>query len=415
MLKSKISRSLIVAVFVIFTLFLIYLNIGVIKNGFGVTNSVTSNLIKVGYVIVLILLVLIYMYIKEKLYRMKVQRSSSLIYRYIYITIVNLIASYISMRNILDNASIKFIVFSLIINYFICIFVKKIIFNISKSDMLSVLAMFGAATLPNVILDKTYFINSKLLMLVFFAALFVLQVLIDELKQRGLRTKKYVILSVLLGVLIGFSVLFGINFYVYIILMLFSIFITFNLDNTHINFPKKMMSKLTQEKREDLYKIERININKLYVSIVIIAFFAILVYFGLVNGIKYINSFYNMQIFDSIINLNSNLKIIISNINISSITNFSNMFLSTSTTYYMILFVYIVLIELLSFFLRRRYDTKSTIIKLIFILIFLTLAFTTKAVFIYQPLFAILLVIIVIINTSNLYLNRDERVKMLVA
>ena len=281
--------------------------------------------------------------------------------------------------------------------------------------MLSVLAMFGAATLPNVILDKTYFINSKLLMLVFFAALFVLQVLIDELKQRGLRTKKYVILSVLLGVLIGFSVLFGINFYVYIILMLFSIFITFNLDNTHINFPKKMMSKLTQEKREDLYKIERININKLYVSIVIIAFFAILVYFGLVNGIKYINSFYNMQIFDSIINLNSNLKIIISNINISSITNFSNMFLSTSTTYYMILFVYIVLIELLSFFLRRRYDTKSTIIKLIFILIFLTVAFTTKAVFIYQPLFAILLVIIAIINTSNLYLNRDERVKMLVA
>ena len=415
MLKSKISRSLIVAVFVIFTLFLIYLNIGVIKNGFGVTNSVTSNLIKVGYVIVLILLVLIYMYIKEKLYRMKVQRSSSLIYRYIYITIVNLIASYISMRNILDNASIKFIVFSLIINYFICIFVKKIIFNISKSDMLSVLAMFGAATLPNVILDKTYFINSKLLMLVFFAALFVLQVLIDELKQRGLRTKKYVILSVLLGILIGFSVLFGINFYVYIILMLFSIFITFNLDNTHINFPKKMMSKLTQEKREDLYKIERININKLYVSIVIIAFFAILVYFGLVNGIKYINSFYNMQIFDSIINLNSNLKIIISNINISSITNFSNMFLSTSTTYYMILFVYIVLIELLSFSLRRRYDTKSTIIKLIFILIFLTVAFTTKAVFIYQPLFAILLVIIVIINTSNLYLNRDERVKMLVA
>ncbi len=415
MLKSKISRSLIVAVFVIFTLFLIYLNIGVIKNGFGVTNSVTSNLIKVGYVIVLILLVLIYMYIKEKLYRMKVQRSSSLIYRYIYITIVNLIASYISMRNILDNASIKFIVFSLIINYFICIFVKKIIFNISKSDMLSVLAMFGATTLPNVILDKTYFINSKLLMLVFFAALFVLQVLIDELKQRGLRTKKYVILSVLLGVLIGFSVLFGINFYVYIILMLFSIFITFNLDNTHINFPKKMMSKLTQEKREDLYKIERININKLYVSIVIIAFFAILVYFGLVNGIKYINSFYNMQIFDSIINLNSNLKIIISNINISSITNFSNMFLSTSTTYYMILFVYIVLIELLSFFLRRRYDTKSTIIKLIFILIFLTVAFTTKAVFIYQPLFAILLVIIAIINTSNLYLNRDERVKMLVA
>ena len=223
------------------------------------------------------------------------------------------------------------------------------------------------------------------------------------------------ILSVLLGVLIGFSVLFGINFYVYIILMLFSIFITFNLDNTHINFPKKMMSKLTQEKREDLYKIERININKLYVSIVIIAFFAILVYFGLVNGIKYINSFYNMQIFDSIINLNSNLKIIISNINISSITNFSNMFLSTSTTYYMILFVYIVLIELLSFFLRRRYDTKSTIIKLIFILIFLTVAFTTKAVFIYQPLFAILLVIIAIINTSNLYLNRDERVKMLVA
>ena len=47
-----------------------------------------------------------------------------------------------------------------VLTYLIGIIVQRIIFNVSKSDVLSVLGMFVIFTLPNVIDDKTINLNS---------------------------------------------------------------------------------------------------------------------------------------------------------------------------------------------------------------------------------------------------------------
>ena len=86
-----------------------------------------------------------------------------------------------------------------------------------------------------------------------------------------------------------------------------------------------------------------------------------------------------------------------------------------SKTYYMVIFVYIILIELLAFMLKRRYDTKSTVMKLMLVCIFVVSSIFKLNILYIQPLITTICILIAIVNTSNIYLNREERVKMLVA
>ena len=86
-----------------------------------------------------------------------------------------------------------------------------------------------------------------------------------------------------------------------------------------------------------------------------------------------------------------------------------------SKNYYMFLIVYILFMEGLAFVLKRKYDTKSTIMKFIFLMIFSTMVVFKVNINFYQPILTVLLIMIAIVNTSNIYLNREERIKLLVA
>ncbi|MEG1705589.1 MAG: hypothetical protein RR290_03325, partial [Clostridia bacterium] len=92
--------------------------------------------------------------------------------------------------------------------------------------------------------------------------------------------------------------------------------------------------------------------------------------------------------------------------------NFKNL-VNTSKGYFLTLSIYILFIEILTVILRRRYDTKSTIIKMLFILLVTFYSLFGLNVYIYSHIISMLLILISIINTSNLYLNRDERIKLL--
>ena len=71
--------------------------------------------------------------------------------------------------------------------------------------------------------------------------------------------------------------------------------------------------------------------------------------------------------------------------------------------------------EVLSVILHRKYDTKSTVIKLMFILLIgLATMFKLNIVY-FQPVLTMLLNIICIVNTTNIYYNREERIKMIEA
>ena len=71
--------------------------------------------------------------------------------------------------------------------------------------------------------------------------------------------------------------------------------------------------------------------------------------------------------------------------------------------------------EILAIALKRRYDTKSTMMKALFLFILNSIYLFNLNVAFYEPLLTVLIVLIAIVNTSNIYLNREERVKMLVA
>ena len=98
---SKISRSLVVAVFVALILFLEISDFTYINNIGNSVNS-ASNLMKIGYVFVVIILVSLYTYVKEKISRQKLQKPISIVYRYIYITLVMLATTFFKIYKVMD-------------------------------------------------------------------------------------------------------------------------------------------------------------------------------------------------------------------------------------------------------------------------------------------------------------------------
>lgn len=401
---SKISRSIVVALFVVMIIFFSFIDIRVMNGNMEVTSNVTSNIAKLGYTIILISLVLIYMYIKEKLYRVKVKRKISLIYRYIYITIVIVAISVVLIYDKLNDFSKISLLIYIIISLFTSLVVKRIIFNVSKSDMLSVFGMFSHAMLLNVIDDKSILFNSAFLEFTILLAIYIMQKLIDELKQRGIKNKKYIRLAAILGIVISLTSIFRVDMKMWAVVAIILIFITSNLDSTHFTVP----NNVSQKRKEGILKIERINISKLIISIIIasiiVSLFTILFKFAS-------NRIYNIQIFEYVKNIDFNNY----NLSFDGIKDYTKNFVSLSKTYYMILFIYILFMEVLAIVLKRRYDTKSTIIKLIFILLYISTVALNINIYYYQPLFSIMLVLIAIVNTTNIYYNREERIKLLVS
>lgn len=406
---SKISRSLVVVLFVALIIFMGYEDVILLLNNSN--NSTTLNILKVVYIIVTAVLVALYVYIKDKLYRMKIKRNISLIYRYIYISFIVIVMSIISIYKylyLINNLTLGIYV---LLKFIIGIILKKIIFNVSKSDILSVLGLFGFAMLPCVYSDINILFTNLINTLVVFIAILIIQKLIDELKQRGIKNKKYLILSLLLGIFIGFTIILGISAYLWILIALMSLILTVNLDKTHLDFPKTIITFANQKIKDALYKVERININKLVFSIFVITIVACIVSF--IGRILVLNIDFLKE--SGLFNLNTG----ISNFNISNaIYNFVNntkILLSTSRTYYLLILAYIVFIEVLAVVLHRRYDTKSTIMKLFFILLYISISIFGLNITNYQTILTVLLILISIVNTSNIYLNREERIKMLVA
>ena len=410
---SKISRGLIVAIFVTIIVFFGILDIKLIFQNPSENIAIRSLFPKFSYIATIFILTIIYVYIKDKLYKKKIKRNISFVYRYIYLLSIILISKLVIIRHTIENYSFAFIIVNLILTIIISLVVKRIVFNISKSDILSVITLIASTMYINVIENRTTFVLSMIIILINSLVILTLQFLIDELKQKGIKTKKYIMLSILMGVEMGISTILGINLVVWLLVLFLLLFITIDLDTTHVNFPKFIINSVSNNNRDRLYKIERININKIIISIIISAIVMIIVYSSLVV------LFEKISVGNYISNLNNNDILNKNDVNLtfskSNIITYTKSFLSLSKSYYFSLVVYILIIEMLSFFLRRRYDTKTTVIKIIFIGMYVMTCVLNLNILYLQPLFNILLIIIAVINTSSLYLNREERIKMLVA
>lgn len=417
---SRISRRIIVAIFTLVIFSLCIMDCMLVFNAKTSTPFILK-ILKSTFFIILIAFTLVFAYIKEKMNKLNVERKISLLYRYIYLIIV--IVTYNIYMLHIANVKIYsvFSIFVLVGIIAISINIKKIIFNVSKSDVLSVFGMGFYVFLPKVINDKTIYIVSIIITFLVTLSIYFIQKIIDELKQQGIKNKKYIIYSIYTGVSIAISIILGFNPYIYFASILLLFLITVNLDSTHINFPKKVYEDISPYKRELLYKIERININKLIISIINITFLAVVLVTISNYAFNYIgfskSSNQAVQVLDYVDNVqNYNQRFLDFNSNIDNIKENTEYILNSSTLFYIFMFTYIFILELLTYILRRRYDTKTTFLKIIYLLTIIMVVFTnskSQMIDIYHNIFTVITIIIAILNTSNIYLNREERIKLL--
>lgn len=411
---SKISRSLVVAIFVALILFLGVSDFIYINKAEPSVESI-SNWIKIGYVLLIIVLVSLYTYVREKLSRLKLQKPISILYRYIYITLVMIATTFFKIYKVMDLYPNRSLILYFVLIYLIGIIVQRIIFNVSKSDVLSVLGMFVIFTLPNVIDDKTINLNSKFITLSMLLSIYVLQILLDELKQLNIKNRKYIVQAVILGFCVGLSTIFGVNYLIWEIIAIVSIFITSNLDSTSLNLSNRQNKTIKRKKNNYfIYKIERIKISKLIVSLCIIIFISSIIYFSgrmIIRKLAYNqNGVCENIVNDLTVGIHTDIDESFTNIKAQAYK-----FSSMSTKFYIFCYIYIIAMEILSVLLHRKYDTKSTVIKLSFVLLYTIITIFKLNIVYYQPVLTALLVIICIVNTTNIYYNREERVKMIEA
>lgn len=411
---SKISRSIVVVIFAALILFLGITDFLYIGNEVS-TMQGPSGFVKFGYFVLIIVLVSLYTYVREKLSRLKLQKKLATAYRYTYILLVMLATTFFKVYNSMDLYPTSTLILYFVLTFLMGFYTQRIIFNISKSDVLSVLGMFIAFTLPNVIDDKTMNLNSKFIAVIVLMTVYIMQTLIDELKQLNIKNKKYIKQAIFLGFCIGISTLCGVSYLLWIAVGIALLFITSNLDSTSLNLSSRP-NKTIKRKRNNyfIYKIERIKISKLIVSLVIISVMVTGIYLGgrviVTNMAVQSNGVCGNIVKELRIGVNSN-----SNINFNNIMNQAYSFVGLSTRFYILCFVYILLMELLAVVLHRKYDTKSTLIKMIFVALYSIITIFKVNVLYYQPILTMLLVIICIINTTNIYYNREERIKMIEA
>ncbi len=411
---SKISRSIVVAIFVALILFLGVSDFIYINNVEKTVNSI-NGWVKFGYIILVIVLVSLYTYVREKISRLKLQKTISLIYRYIYITLVMLATTFFKIYKVMEIYPKRSLVLYFVLTYLIGICIQRIIFNVSKSDVLSVLGMFISFTLPVVIDDKTIDLNSKVIVFIMLMSIYVLQILLDELKQLNIKNKKYIIQAVILGVLIGVSTIVGINYLIWVVIGVISLFITSNLDSTSLNLSNRQNKTIKRKKNNYfIYKIERIKISKLLISLCIIVVISTVIYFSGREVVRYFamngNSVCQNIVNDLTVGIHTDTDTSFENLKLQAYA-----FSSMSTKFYIVCYFYIIAMEILALVLKRKYDTKSTVIKLSFILLFGIIAIFKLNIVYYQPILTLLLVIICIVNTTNIYYNREERIKMIEA
>lgn len=411
---SKISRSIVVAIFVVLISFLCITDFVYINKVESVVKTV-SNWSKIGYVTLIIVLVSLYTYVREKISRKKLQKKLASLYKYTYIILVMLATTFFKVYKIMDSYSKGALLLYFVLVYFIGILAQQIIFNVSKSGVLSILSMFVTFTLPSVIEDNVIDINSKLITVFMLASIYLTQILLDELKQLNIKNRKYLIEAVLLGVAMGISTLVGVNYLIWIGLAIGSVFITSNLDSTSLNLSNRQNRTIKKRKNNYfIYKIERIKISKLIISLCLVTIICGGIYIG-GRGVVTTLANHGNNICINIINdlragINTKADMSFSNIKVQAY-NFASM----STRFYIVCYLYIICMEILAIVLKRKYDTKSTAIKIVFMMLYGLITIFKLDIIYYQPVLTIMLVIICIVNTTNIYYNREERIKMIEA
>jgi len=345
--------------------------------------------IKAIYIVFIVVSILLYEVFKKKLYKKISNNKLVYIYRYTYLAVIVFLinaGSCLIQKTSFDSV----IALQILITFINVIAIKRIVFNISTSDTLSASAAILYMFLPKMIFNETmvFSILSYSLTIMLFGLLLILKI-IDETSQHRMKTKKYIGLTMLLVINIIIGMFFEITSFFWISILLISMLASKNIDFTHISFGQKRIDKTRSISLKRLiYGIERININKLLIVFLITTTIALTT--------EYMIKGFNIFAFDGYKNL---------------LTIAYNL-LREARTYYISIFVVIILLDVIGALLGRKVDVKTAVIKWTLIGNIALIMFSKSIVY-KDYIFDTLLILILVLNISNIYYNRDEKIKLL--
>lgn len=417
--RSRIIRSIIVAIFMICSLGMLLV---CVKNSMNIESVVKAEY-KTIYVILVIVAIFFYALLKSKLKALNCKKSIEYTYRYIYLVMLILITRFVAVWLYKDSSITELIepsiskgigsyiiwflgkmtlyplystiIINTILTFACSIIIKRLVFNVTTNEMLSAIATILYIFVPQGVLNTTNYALGNFNTLFVLAGIYILLLIIDEVKQHKLKNKKFLNYTVIMGVCILLDILFGGRFELWIILLVTSLIISNNVGYVRVNSKREFVEKLSNIKaRKLMYKMEAIAINKLLlVSGILILFIAL----GL--GITYLMGMNFIDLYNTI-----NLNMLYNNF-IKAICSASN--------YYIVIVSMVLILEILGIVLRRKVDTKTSLIKLCSILVILITA-TINNVYSASMLDAFL-TLSLILNVGNIYYNRDEKIKLLKA
>ena len=385
----NIIRSIVVALVILVLLTLTLFDFQSIWN----VKSALSVYIKFVYLAVYVSAIVFYNLIKKRLNK-KIKNSNIIyLYRYLYIGVVVFVSRMLMVYGIKSNevvdGTMYGIICATILTYINAILIKRIIFNITSSELLSGISAITYIFIPQALINSINYTKYGITLTLLLLSLYTFLIIIDEIGQKRLKSKKYIYLSILEGIILISLIIFkGSYIYPFLIIIMFILTIS-KSDFTHFSFGKKF-EKLPKKYKDIIYKIERLVIPK-KVIVFLIQVVATLV------GILIVNMFNNNEVYI-----------------ISDIPNRIKEFLSITRYWYLLLFIAILILDILSVVLRRELEVKLSIINGSFVLVsILTMIMYNGSYF--NSIFDAMLVLKLMLSIGNIYLNREEKIKLLKA
>lgn len=416
--RSKVIRG---SVAIIFLLVLVVVISILAIDSFKTISGIPLNM-KLLYALSLVVAIVGYGFLKNKLVKMNIKKSIEYIYRYIYLFLVTLgtrlIAAYIYKKEIINDINLPIggrgfggylvrflgdiiiddkyapLIINTLLAFIIAAIIKRIMFNITMNELLSSIAsiiyLFMPLGIASGIIYTAQIFNTVFILL----GIYMILKMIDEVKQPKLKNSKYIQLALMATAFGLLDLSFGGTIYIWIFVLGITMLIGDNIDYVQINLSKTFVDKFDIKIKKLIYRLERLKISKLVIGSAIVIVLLL-----------------TLAISASIIFETKNIFLLPINTNVSKVIMSIKECFTGSRNYYILTFLVIVILEIIGNVLGRKKDTKSTFLKIAFVvsLIISGLNNGIYNVYVMDTITSILLVL----NLGNIYYNREEKIKLL--
>lgn len=416
--RSKVIRAIIATIFLLVLVIVISI---LTLDSLKISSNISTNM-KLWYALSLILAIIGYAFLKNRLVKMNIKKSIEYIYRYIYLFLITigtrLIAAYIYKKEIVNGMNlsvgddglggylVNFIgnmvidkgYAPLIINtgiaFVIAICIKRIMFNITKNEILSSIASIIYLFMPLGITSTVAYTSQIFNTLFILLGIYTILKMIDEVKQHKLNNDKYVSLAAFVAMFALFDLTFGGTIYIWIFTLGLTMIIGDNIDYIQIDFTKSFVDKFDIKIKKIIYRLERLKISKL-----IIGNFVVIIILAIWGGVI------------TLLTGTADIWKLPLNMNVSQIIDNIKECFDGSRNYYILAFSLIVILEILGKILNRKKDTKSTFLKIVFVVTLVISGINDKVYSVY--VMDVVTSILLVLNLGNIYYNREEKIKLL--